>query len=388
MEIATQPCGDERFDTLVVAGGSGNVMAAQSPALVAFLTSHSRRARRIASVCTGAFILAACGLLDGKRATHWYHAARLQQSYPRIRVDSNRIFIRDGDIWTSAGISAGIDLALALIEDDLGATMAAGVARQLVVYHRRPGGQSQYSLLLALNPSSDRMRAALSFAREHLHLPLSVADLADAACLSERQFGRLFRAETGQTPAKVIEQLRVEAAGAHRREHRAAGGDRPFGGIQRSGAHEAGVYPGIWPVAAGDPPARPRGVTFATRRRGTPEEQRMYQDFESELNWAMRHMPRTRAAVAALPDLHGVRLACNMHGSENGAAGSRFAGQGRGDLSDHLQSHHGAERRGGRLERRGAQAYARRDMSAGEWSESFDRALAGSRLTCAKWGRI
>ena len=128
-----------------------------------------------------------------------------------------------------------------------------------MVYHRRPGGQSQYSLLLALNPSSDRMRAALSFAREHLHLPLSVADLADAACLSERQFGRLFRAETGQTPAKVIEQLRVEAAGAHRREHRAAGGDRPFGGIQRSGAHEAGVYPGIWPVAAGDPPARPRG---------------------------------------------------------------------------------------------------------------------------------
>ncbi len=120
VEIATQPCGDERFDTLVVAGGSGNVMAAQSPALVAFLTSHSRRARRIASVCTGAFILAACGLLDGKRATtHWYHAARLQQSYPRIRVDSNRIFIRDGDIWTSAGISAGIDLALALMKTTL-----------------------------------------------------------------------------------------------------------------------------------------------------------------------------------------------------------------------------------------------------------------------------
>ena len=114
----------------------------------------------------------------------------------------------------------------------------------------------------------------------------------------------------------------------------------------------------------------------------------MYQDFESELNWAMRHMPRTRAAVAALPDLHGCGWRAICTGSENGAAGSRFAGQGRGDLSDHLQSHHGAERRGGRLERRGAQAYARRDMSAGEWSESFDRALAGSRLTCAKWGRI
>ncbi|CAI1621702.1 L-rhamnose operon regulatory protein rhaS [Serratia plymuthica] len=136
----------------------------------------------------------------------------MQQRYPRIRIDSNRIFIRDGALWTSAGISAGIDLALAMIEEDLGAEVAANVARQLVVYHRRPGGQSQYSLLLALNPSSDRIRSALSYSREHLHQPLRVTDLADAACLSERQFGRLFRAETGQTPAKVIEQLRVEAA--------------------------------------------------------------------------------------------------------------------------------------------------------------------------------
>ncbi|CAI0709119.1 L-rhamnose operon regulatory protein rhaS [Serratia entomophila] len=213
VEIATQPCHNARFDTLVVAGGRGNVAAAQSPVLVDFLLTQRRQTRRIASVCTGAFILAACGLLDGKRATtHWYHAAQLQQRYPRIRVDSNRIFIRDGDIWTSAGISAGIDLALAMIEDDLGENIAAGVARQLVVYHRRPGGQSQYSLLLALNPSSDRIRTALSFAREHLQRPLAVADLAAAACLSERQFGRMFRAETGQTPAKVIEQLRVEAA--------------------------------------------------------------------------------------------------------------------------------------------------------------------------------
>ncbi|MEW7001723.1 DJ-1/PfpI family protein [Serratia ureilytica] len=211
VEIATQPCGDERFDTLVVAGGSGNVMAAQSPALVAFLTTHSRRARRIASVCTGAFILAACGLLDGKRATtHWYHAARLQQSYPRIRVDSNRIFIRDGDVWTSAGISAGIDLALALIEDDLGATgggrAAAGglssAPRRAVAVFAAAGVEPVVG---------SHARRAVVRARA-LHLPLSVVDLADAACLSERQFGRLFRAETGQTPAKVIEQLRVEAA--------------------------------------------------------------------------------------------------------------------------------------------------------------------------------
>lgn len=213
VEVLTQPFGEHRLDTLLIAGGSGNVVATQSAGLLAFLHRQSRQVRRMASVCTGAFILAAAGLLDGKRATtHWYHAARLQQSYPRIRVDSNRIYIRDGAIWTSAGITAGIDLALAMVEKDLGSALAASVARQLVVYHRRPGGQSQYSLLLELNPSSDRIRNALSYAREHLHHPLTVGDLADAACLSERQFGRLFRAETGQTPAKVIEQLRVEAA--------------------------------------------------------------------------------------------------------------------------------------------------------------------------------
>lgn len=211
--VMTQPLEESRFDTLLIAGGRGNVAAAESPALLGMLQQQSRQVRRMASVCTGAFILAAAGLLEGKRATtHWFHAARLQQCYPSIRVDSNRIFIRDGALWTSAGISAGIDLALAMIEEDLGAEVAANVARQLVMYHRRPGGQSQYSLLLALNPSSDRIRNALSYAREHLHQPLTVADLADAACLSERQFGRLFRAETGQTPAKVIEQLRVEAA--------------------------------------------------------------------------------------------------------------------------------------------------------------------------------
>ncbi|MGB8667047.1 MAG: GlxA family transcriptional regulator, partial [Serratia inhibens] len=211
--VMTQPLEESRFDTLLIAGGGGHRAAAESPALSGVLQQQSRQVRRMASVCTGAFILAAAGLLDGKRATtHWFHAARLQQSYPSIRVDSNRIFIRDGALWTSAGISAGIDLALAMIEEDLGAEVAANVARQLVVYHRRPGGQSQYSLLLALNPSSDRIRSALSFAREHLHQPLTVADLADAVCLSERQFARSFRAETGQTPAKVIEQLRVEAA--------------------------------------------------------------------------------------------------------------------------------------------------------------------------------
>ncbi|OJT45416.1 GlxA family transcriptional regulator [Serratia plymuthica] len=211
--VMTQPLEGSRFDTLLIVGGGGHTAAAESTALIGMLQRQSRQMRRMASVCTGAFILAAAGLLDGKQATtHWFFAARLQQRYPRIRVDSNRIFIRDGALWTSAGITAGIDLALAMIEEDLGAEVAADVARELVVYHRRPGGQSQYSLLLAFNPSSDRIRSALSYAREHLHQPLTVTDLADAACLSERQFGRLFRAETGQTPAKMIEQLRVEAA--------------------------------------------------------------------------------------------------------------------------------------------------------------------------------
>jgi transcriptional regulator GlxA family with amidase domain len=158
-------------------------------------------------------VLAAAGLLDGRRATtHWRHAALLQRLYPKVRVESDRIFIDDGGLWTSAGITAGIDLALALIEADLGLEMARGVARDMVVYHRRAGGQAQFSTLLDLAPPSERMRRALAFAREHLHEPLGVERLADAACLSARQFGRTFLAETGQTPAKAVERLRAEAA--------------------------------------------------------------------------------------------------------------------------------------------------------------------------------
>ena len=181
--------------------------------MVDFTRRAAVTARRVASVCTGAFILAAAGLLDGRAATtHWRHAAALQRHYPRVRVDGDRIFIRDGAVWTSAGITAGIDLALALIEADLGRDTARAAAGQLVVYHRRPGGQSQFSELLALDPPSDRIRQALGFARAHLHEPLPVERLASAACLSPRQFGRAFLAETGQTPAKAIERLRAEAA--------------------------------------------------------------------------------------------------------------------------------------------------------------------------------
>jgi len=136
----------------------------------------------------------------------------LQQLFPAIKVEPDRIFVRDGPLWTSAGISAGIDLALALIEEDHGADVAAACAKELVVYHRRPGGQSQFSALIALKPSGDPSAKALSFARERLHQRLTVEALAAAAGLSPRQFARRFLAETGQTPAKAIEQLRVEAA--------------------------------------------------------------------------------------------------------------------------------------------------------------------------------
>jgi transcriptional regulator GlxA family with amidase domain len=201
------------LDTLVIAGGAGTLKALESSVLLDFLVASAASSRRVASICSGALLLAAAGLLDGRRATtHWRLAPELQRRYPRVRVDAERIFIQDGSLWTSAGVSAGIDLSLALIEEDLGLEVSRAAARDLVVYHRRPGGQSQFSTLLDLEPPSDRIREALSYAREHLHEPLGVERLARAACLSPRQFGRAFLAETGQTPAKAVERLRAEAA--------------------------------------------------------------------------------------------------------------------------------------------------------------------------------
>jgi transcriptional regulator GlxA family with amidase domain len=152
-------------------------------------------------------------LLDGRRATtHWNLAKRLQQLYPKVRVDVDRIFTVDGPIWSSAGMSAGLDLALALVEEDLGREMAREAAKLMVVYHRRAGGQSQHSTLLGLDVTSDRVQTALAYAKENLGKRLSVDDLAAAAFLSSRQFSRVFRGETGQTPAKAIERLRVESS--------------------------------------------------------------------------------------------------------------------------------------------------------------------------------
>ncbi|HEY4032228.1 MAG TPA: GlxA family transcriptional regulator [Caulobacteraceae bacterium] len=211
--VATEAAGSEPFDTLVVLGGRPDAVRQPPDDVLSPIVSLAARARRVASTCTGAFLLANAGLLDGRRGTtHWRFAAELKARFPAVRVDADRIFVNDGPIWTSAGGTAAIDLALALVEQDLGRDVSRQIARGLVVYHRRLGGQSQFSALLDLDPPSDRIRRTLSFAREHLHEPLSVASLAEVASLSERQFGRAFAAETGMTPAKAVERMRAEAA--------------------------------------------------------------------------------------------------------------------------------------------------------------------------------
>jgi transcriptional regulator GlxA family with amidase domain len=199
------------YDTLLVGGGTESVTA--SPGVVDFMQRASVACRRIASICTGAFVLAQAGILDGKRATtHWIAARELQARFPKVKMEEDRIFIIDGSVWTSAGMTAGIDLVLAMVEKDNGAELARSVAHMLVVYHRRAGGQSQHSALLKMDAKSDRIQSALDYARRNLKSQLSVDQLADAAHLSPRQFSRAFRTETGQSPAKAVENLRLEAA--------------------------------------------------------------------------------------------------------------------------------------------------------------------------------
>lgn len=211
MLVETQPFSGEAFDTLLV---GGLLQPAPSSAhLIEFLRQAQARSRRMAAICTGAFVFAEAGLLDGRRATtHWAFARDLQVRFPKVRVEEDRIFIIDGAIWTSAGMSAGIDLALGLIEKDFGIELARAVAQKLVVYHRRAGGQSQHSALLDMDAKSDRIQNALTYARRNLRNPLSVEELAEVAHLSPRQFSRAFRSETGQSPAKAVEHLRLEAA--------------------------------------------------------------------------------------------------------------------------------------------------------------------------------
>jgi transcriptional regulator GlxA family with amidase domain len=211
LKVETAPLDDTYFDTLIVGGIT--VVEPSTPGLLAFVRNALGRYRRVASTCTGAFILAEAGLLDGRRATtHWGYARTLQARFPKVKVDEDRIFIVDGPVWTSAGMTAGIDLALAMVEEDLGAGAARDIAKKLVVFHRRAGGQSQYSALLDLEPKSDRIQRALVHAKQHLDAPLTVGELADVANLSPRQFSRAFQSETGQSPAKAVENLRLEAA--------------------------------------------------------------------------------------------------------------------------------------------------------------------------------
>jgi transcriptional regulator GlxA family with amidase domain len=211
VNLSACPLRSGPLDTVVVSGGDGTRALPQLGELVAWL--RGVKARRIVSVCSGAFFLAEAGLLDGRRATtHWGRTDDFARRYPAVRLEADRIFIRDGEIWTSAGISAGIDLALALIEDDLGAAIARRTAQTLVVHHRRPGGQSQFSALIDLGGRSGRFADLMDWMRERLAEPLNVERLAEQAGMSPRNFARAFAAEVGTTPAKAVERLRLEAA--------------------------------------------------------------------------------------------------------------------------------------------------------------------------------
>ena len=213
--LAAEPLSDPdaRLDTLVVAGGRGVEAAVRDPALVAWLARKAPHCRRVVSVCSGATLLAEAGLLDGRRAaTHWDHCDDLARRYPRIAVEPDPIFVRDGDVWTSAGVTAGIDLALALVEDDLGRGPALAVARQLVVFLKRPGGQAQFSAALALQDAGGGFEALHAWMADHLAEDLGVAVLARRAGMSDRSFLRRYPAATGLTPGRAVERMRVEAA--------------------------------------------------------------------------------------------------------------------------------------------------------------------------------
>jgi transcriptional regulator GlxA family with amidase domain len=203
-----------RIDTLLVAGGAGADRACADTALIEWIAARAQTTRRVASVCTGAFLLAAAGLLDGRRATtHWAAAAELALRHPLVGVDPEPIFVRDGKVWTSAGVTAGMDLALAMVEEDLDRDAALMIARHLVLFLRRPGNQSQFSATLAARaPARHGLREVQRYAVENLAADLTVEALAQLAHMSPRHFARSFRAEVGLTPARYVERLRLEAA--------------------------------------------------------------------------------------------------------------------------------------------------------------------------------
>jgi transcriptional regulator GlxA family with amidase domain len=202
------------IDTLIVPGGSGSRKAAADERLVRWIAETATTARRVVSVCTGAFLLAGAGLLDGRRATtHWSAARELARAHPRVDVDPDPIFLRDGHIWTSAGVTAGMDLSLALVEEDLDRDAALAIARHLVLFLRRPGNQSQFSVTLAAQqPQREPLREVQRLVVEDVAGEHSIEAMAAQAHMSPRNFARAFRAETGVTPGRYVEQVRLEAA--------------------------------------------------------------------------------------------------------------------------------------------------------------------------------
>jgi transcriptional regulator GlxA family with amidase domain len=214
VEIFASPIRHSRaISTLIVVGAENMTSAVTCKTTLSFVRTMAKRGVRVASVCSGAYILAEAGLLDGRRATtHWWNTQHFVSSYPKVKLEPDKIYVRDGNIWSSAGITAGIDLALAMAAEDFGEEVAKSTARQLVVYHRRSGGQSQFSSLLELKAPDGRFGPLLAWAREHLDASLTVEDLAEQAGMSSRHFTRAFVTETGSTPAKAVERLRIEVA--------------------------------------------------------------------------------------------------------------------------------------------------------------------------------
>lgn len=204
----------DEIDTLIVSGGHGTAAAVEDPELLDYIRSAAQRSRRVVSICTGAMILAEAGLLDGRRAsTHWWWCPILEKRYPKVRVERDAIYVRDGNVWTSAGVTSGMDLALALVEMDWGHDIALQVARYNVMYMIRPGGQSQFSAHLVAQRAEDpAINATLDYITTSPADPLTVTALAARAGMSERTFARRFKDETGMTPASYVENARIQVA--------------------------------------------------------------------------------------------------------------------------------------------------------------------------------
>lgn len=215
LPLTSQPLPDaqEPSDTLIISGGRGVNIASRDEVLVDWVRVKAAHARRVCSVCSGAFLLAEAGLLDGRKVvTHWNRCVEFSARFPKVKLDPDPIFLQDGSIWTSAGVTAGIDLALALVEADLGRSLALSVARELVVFLKRPGGQSQFSTMLTLQQGDARFDALHSWILNNLRRDLSVETLAGQVHMSARSFCRHYLKATGRTPARAVEDIRVEAA--------------------------------------------------------------------------------------------------------------------------------------------------------------------------------